>query len=150
MLSAMKYEKSAGGIIVSLKDNKLKLLLIKDKKGKWTFPKGLIEKGEKTKTTAIREISEEVGIKKLKYLKKLNPISFLYKWEGKLTQKTVYYFLFQNGGQEKLIPQREEGIIAVKWFSYSTIKKSIGYPKTNIGLLNEINSFITKKFSLYL
>lgn len=146
----MKYETSAGGLIISIINNKLHLLLIKDKKGKWTFPKGLIETGEQQKTTAIREIGEEVGIHKLKYLKALTPVKYFYKWEGKLRQKTVHYFLFQNVSKEKLIPQREEGIMYIRWFLWKNVVKNIGYPKTNLKLIKEIFPYIENKFAEFL
>ena len=85
----MRYETSAGGVIIAYKPKgKIPfVLLLKDKSGKWTFPKGLVEKNENQEKTAKREISEEVGIKKLTLLAKLHPVEYLYKWEEKLVKK---------------------------------------------------------------
>lgn len=52
-------EKSCGCIIV--KNNKV--LLIKQVKGHWGFPKGHVENTETELETADREVQEEVGIK---------------------------------------------------------------------------------------
>ena len=140
----MKYETSAGGVIVARKNGRLQVLLIQDKTGKWTFPKGLIEKGENLSQTAIREIGEEVGIKHLKLLARLTPIKYLYKWEGKLVAKTVYYYLFRNGGTEKLAPQREEGILQVRWVPWEKVTEVVGYPKTNLVVLQEVQQKLLK------
>ena len=51
--------RAAGGVVVRGK----KILFIK-KNGRWEFPKGRLKKRANRKKTAIREISEETGIKK--------------------------------------------------------------------------------------
>jgi len=51
--------KAAGGVVIRGKQ----ILFIK-KNGRWEFPKGRLKKGANRKKTAIREISEETGIKK--------------------------------------------------------------------------------------
>ncbi len=133
----MVYETSSGGVVVSIKNQIPVVLLLKDKNGQWTFPKGLIEKGEDPKVCAMREIREETGIKKLQLLYPLTPIEYFYKWEGKLIKKKVYYYIFTNEGSEKVKPQIKEGIMFVKWYPIDTALKVIGYRKTNIPLLKE-------------
>ena len=54
----MKKEKSCGCIIF---DNN-KILLIKDTKGNWGFPKGHVEENETEEQTAIRETKEETNL----------------------------------------------------------------------------------------
>jgi len=58
----MKKEYSAAGIVICKNEGKLSVLLIKDRFGKWTWPKGHIEKGETPQEAAEREIKEEVGL----------------------------------------------------------------------------------------
>ncbi len=53
---------SAGGIVIK-RSNGTKVLLIKDRFGKWTWPKGHIEKGETSEDAALREITEETGLR---------------------------------------------------------------------------------------
>ena len=60
--------KAAGGVVVRGK----KILFIK-KNGRWEFPKGRLKKGANRKKTAVREISEETGIKK-KHLNIIMPL----------------------------------------------------------------------------
>ena len=54
----MKEEKSCGAIVI--KDNKV--LIIKQKRGFYGFPKGHMEAGETEQETAIREVKEETNI----------------------------------------------------------------------------------------
>jgi len=133
----MKIETSAGGIVYKLKKNKPLILLLKDYNGKWTFPKGLIEDNEDKISTAKREIEEEVGLKKISLIAPLTPIGYWYQWEGELVKKTVYYYLFQAKGEEKLVPQKEEGVSETKWFSAEKALKMVGYKKTGSRLLKE-------------
>jgi len=51
-------EKSCGCIII----NNGKVLLVKQTKGHWGFPKGHVEANETEEETAIREVKEELGI----------------------------------------------------------------------------------------
>ncbi len=141
----MKYETSAGGVIVARRHGGLSVLLLKDKSGNWTFPKGLIESGEERELAAIREISEEVGIKHLKLLASLNPITYFYRWEGTLKKKTVYYYLFLGKGTEIPTPQTDEGILDVKWITWEEAVKIIGYKKTNKKVLKEARAVILSK-----
>lgn len=132
----MKEEQSSGGVVVRRRGNGWQVLLIRDMNGSWTFPKGLIEKGERPEQTAIREISEEVGIHDLSLVKKLSPIVYWYRRNGRI-KKTVLYFLFTTKGAEALKPQKDEGIQEGKWISLHRAKIIIGYPNTNRNLLQE-------------
>lgn len=57
------YEKSAGAVVYTVSDNKIKYLLIKSPNGDIGFPKGHIEQVETEETAALREIYEETSIK---------------------------------------------------------------------------------------
>lgn len=57
------YEKSAGAVVYTVSDDKIKYLLIKSQNGDIGFPKGHIEQGENEKSAALREIYEETSIK---------------------------------------------------------------------------------------
>jgi 8-oxo-dGTP pyrophosphatase MutT (NUDIX family) len=61
---------SAGGIVV----NKNRICLVREKEfeeERWFLPKGKIEKGEDSLSTAKREVWEETGLKELEIIKKL-------------------------------------------------------------------------------
>ena len=59
---------SAGGIVLGI--NK-KIILVNQNHDSWSLPKGHIDPGENALEAARREIYEESGIKKLKFVKNL-------------------------------------------------------------------------------
>lgn len=140
----MKNEVSAGGLIVRKLGKIWEILLIKDMNGNWTFPKGLIEKEEDAEAAARREIAEEVGITGLKLMQKLNDIEYWYRRNG-LIHKLVRYFLFEVKGNPLIKTQKEEGISEAKWFRIDKTTKIIGYPMTNVRLLEKAKSLLTEK-----
>ena len=56
-------EKSAGAVVYTVVDERIKYLLIKSQNGDIGFPKGHIEQGETEETAALREIFEETSVK---------------------------------------------------------------------------------------
>lgn len=141
----MITEISAGGVVYQKKGSGFQLLLLKDRKGEWTFPKGLVEKNEDTIVTAQREIAEEVGLTNTKFIAELDPVNYFYKREGKLIKKTVHYYLFQFTGSDEPVGQKEEGIREVKWFSPKEALEIVGYRKTNKKVLEMAIELITQK-----
>lgn len=137
----MKKESSAGGIVVRKKFSRWEVLLIRDMNGSWTFPKGLIEKGEAPVESAKREIAEEVGIHNLKLLTTLAPIHYMYRRNG-LISKTVQYFLFHYVGRESPTVQKEEGISQALWMPLMKAMRVVGYATTNKKLLKEAKQYL--------
>lgn len=58
----LKYEKSCGAVIYRDVNGERQYLLIKQRKGFWSFPKGHVEGEESEHETAAREIREETGL----------------------------------------------------------------------------------------
>ena len=139
----MKTEVSAGGVVARRVRHNWRILLLRDMNGSWTFPKGLVERGEKRQDAAAREITEEVGLTKLEYLGSISPIEYFYR-QGSLIRKTVYYFLFQAQGREKLICQKSEGIKEAKWFEFNDAILRVGYAKTNRPLLEKAKKILER------
>jgi len=133
-------EKSAGGIIVFHSKTCWWVLVMKDRSGSWTFPKGKIESGESARDAAIREIQEEVGIRDLAYRATCTPSKYYY-FRNVSIKKTVQYYLFESFKKSKPVVQKEEGISEAKWVLLSTAKKMIGYPKTNVLILEEVYDY---------
>ena len=108
--------KAAGGVVVRGK----KILFIK-KNGRWEFPKGRLKKGANRKKTAVREISEETGIKKkhLNIIMPLIPTHHHNKISGSTVVKETSWFLIEYLGDPKkrLVPEKKEGITKCKWFT---------------------------------
>ncbi len=113
------YIKAAGGIV----QRKNKFLFIK-RNGVWDIPKGKLEKGEKVKQTAVREIVEECHVNPPKIKSHLIDTFHTYKMNGtKYLKKTYWFWMEANKKDKKLKPQKEEGITKVKYFKPSQFKK---------------------------
>jgi len=139
----MKFEKSAGGVVVRKNDSDWQVLLIHDMNNQWTFPKGVIEAGEIPQATAAREIAEETGLTDISLLSELSDITYKYERNG-LISKTVYYFLFKTQGNVVARPQKSEGINKVKWFPLNKAINIVDYPNTNIKILIQARSYLQK------
>ncbi len=121
-----KREFSAGGIVLKREKGRLKVLLIKDGYGRWTWPKGNIAKGESNEDAALREIEEETGLKKLQIIEKIDRINYFYRLHGDLIFKTVYLFLIEARGREKFKIQTSE-IRNAKWFTSEEALETVAY-----------------------
>lgn len=117
--SFFKIRKAAGGLVQNSKGD----LLFIQRKGFWDLPKGHIEKGEKKRVAALREVTEECGIQDLKLDRKLLVTYHTYLLNGALVLKPNHWYLMQSGGHEKLVPQIEEGITVVKWVTKNEAPK---------------------------
>lgn len=124
-------EFTAGGVVYRTRDKGLEILMIQDHKGRWTIPKGHVEKGESLEQTAAREINEETGIDQINLGEKLDNIYFFYRKHGKLIFMTTSVFLVEaTGDSDELKHGDSEGIIDVKWFSAGEALKLIEYKDT--------------------
>lgn len=124
-------EYTAGGMVYRFRRGQLQILMIQDRVGRWTIPKGHVEPGESLPQTAIREVREETGLRRVKIRDKLDRIHFFYRKEGKLILMTTYVFLMEAVGRsDRLIPENSEGIADVKWFSKDDALRLIEYKDT--------------------
>lgn len=123
----IKLEISAGGVVYKKTNKGIKILLIKDSYGRWTLPKGKIEKDETPEQAALREIGEETGLSKIKIIDKLDKINYYYRQKNQLIYKTVYHFLIE-GDNEQLAPNYE--IQDAQWFDIDEGIKRIAYKNT--------------------
>lgn len=109
----------AGGIILN---NKHEILLVCNKLGYWTFPRGHVEKNEDLLDAAKREISEETGIKHLEFIKKLS----IYE-RRRLNEPdkvmVIQMFMFKTLDTQ-LKPQDDENPEA-KWVSKGNVEKTL-------------------------
>lgn len=85
-------------------------LLLHYQSGHWDFPKGGIEKGEKTEETVRREVREETGIANLEFIPGFKKtIHFVYQHQGDLVNKWVAYLLAETRQAEVKISFEHQG-----------------------------------------
>jgi ADP-ribose pyrophosphatase YjhB (NUDIX family) len=107
--------KSVQAVIFNKKTKKFLIIKEKDYYSEnfyWKLVKGRIEKEEKEKEALKREIGEESGLKKIEIMNKVNAYSFI---DPGGIEKHVLSFLVFAEGDEELIPNEEEEIIALNW-----------------------------------
>ena len=136
----MKEENSAGAVIFRIVDNKPLYLLLKAryKSEYWEFPKGLIEVHEEAEETALREISEETGLKNIEFVPNFREkISYYYRRGDQLIHKTVTFYLAEAKTEEiKLSSEHLE----YAWLSYEEARKRL---KKNMAELLDNSLLIT-------
>ncbi len=84
----------SAGVVLFREGKKREYLLLKYPAGHWDFPKGIMEKGEKSQETALRELKEETGISRAEILSGFKEtINFTYMWKGKSLLKFVVFYI---------------------------------------------------------
>ena len=106
--------KAAGGIVI----NKNNEILFIYRKGKWDLPKGKMEKNEDKKDSALREVIEETGVKKLKIVNFFSTTFHLIKVKREYFLKETHWYKMKTKYDGKLKPQKSEGIISAKWKTF--------------------------------
>lgn len=96
--------------------------------GRWSFPKGTIERGESPAAAALREIAEETGLpqEQMRILGELPDVEYAFRWGRGLIFKRVHYFLVELAGRAVLRPQPSE-IEEVRWFSLAAAAETISF-----------------------
>ncbi len=90
-------EKSCGAVVFTEQAGDIRYLLVRERAGHYSFPKGHMENGENEHQTAEREIREETGLK-VAFIEGFRTVdAFLQRENG--NWKEVVYFLAHYEGQ---------------------------------------------------
>lgn len=121
-------EPTAGGVIFRYSEDgkDIEILLIQDSKDRWTIPKGHIESGETAKQTAMREISEETGLKEMEVVGWLGKIHFKYRRLETLVLMTTQVYLVKALGNTDQV-RKESWMNGIKWTPFSEAYDVIEY-----------------------
>lgn len=112
------------------------LLIQHGKSGYWGFPKGHPEKKESPKESAARELSEETGLKVLRYLTdKSFEERYTFKLRGKLIDKVVYFFAAEVS-EDPLVLQVEE-VGGAEWVPLDKAQEKLTYD-SNRSILRQV------------
>jgi len=135
-------ERSAGGLVYKIENNKVFWLLIKTissfkseknkKKEKdgaiYKFPKGHLHKNEFLKEAALREVEEE-GRVKAKIINKLASNDYVI-WDKELRKKIikkVTFFLMEYLGPSNLKYYDTEMVLEREWFNFEEASDNLAY-----------------------
>ncbi len=125
--SKYKEIQAAGGVVLNDTND---VLLIK-RQGKWDLPKGKKDNEERIEDTAVREVMEECGVKRLKLGEFITKSFHTYQLERSRVLKTTHWYYMHIDHHEDFKPQEEENITKVEWFKIKDI---------NVGELNTYTS----------
>ncbi len=110
-----KIIKAAGGIVK--RGNKILMIY---RLQKWDLPKGKVEKDEKSKAAAVREVEEECNIT-VKLEHKVCTTWHTYTLRGDNILKKTNWYAMSAKNISKLAPQKKEGIEQAKFMNHKEL-----------------------------
>jgi 8-oxo-dGTP diphosphatase len=125
--SKQSIRRAAGAVVYRSVGDALLILLIRDRYGRWTLPKGHLDPGESEEAAARREVYEETAVEG-----ELGPlvdrIAYMVVKNEVPRAKQVAFFLL-HATNDQATPQADEGITAAEWFAPAKALELIGYPQ---------------------
>jgi len=140
----MKNDQSIGVITFYQFPRSIKYLLIKHRKGHWSFPKGHSDRGETKLETALRELKEETGVSKIQLLKKSVMLKEVYKFtdrKGVKILKKVNYFIAEAKNKKVKIDNKE--VVNFKWCTFKAGLDKITFTEST-SILRKADKLIRK------
>lgn len=130
-----RVEVSSGGLVFRRVGGQIQFAMVRDSYKRWTFPKGHVQAGETYARAAAREIGEETGLTRLRFIRPLGSIDIWFRdrfvHKGNLVHKFIHYFLFEAPANSKLRrpPAKEGGeqITGVTWVPADKITDRSSY-----------------------
>ncbi len=125
---------AAGGIVTNPKGAILWIF----RRGFWDLPKGKLDEGETIQSCAVREVEEETGLKNIQLHELIQFTNHTY-FDTHLKEEVIkrtYWFHMTIPNEQAGIPQTEEDIESIEWYTmgnaahclentYDTIKEVI-------------------------
>ena len=140
-------EVSSGIIIFRKVVQECQFLLLYYGHSQWTFPRGKIEKEERSFAAALRETAEETGFSRndlrfIEYFKTYENWTFVKN--NKKIFKTVIFYLAETNKKHVRIEERSQGY---GWFTYREALKIFSGPKNseNRKVITKANNFLVNR-----
>lgn len=149
----MPVERSAGAVIFYQGKKGREYLLLHHpegphpvgRKGYWSFPKGHIEKGEKSPDTAVREVREESGLAKIKIISGFKETErYVYVLKGKKILKFVVWFVAGSKTKRVRISFEHDDFV---WLPYKEAYKKNVYRGTK-EILKKADRFLSRRLAI--
>ncbi len=121
----IKYEVSAGGLVLRRRDSTYDALLIgRGTPRLWTLPKGHVEARESNEQAAIREVREETGCWG-ELIVRLNEIAYwFYVGRAKHRKSVTFYLMSYLSGDPD---NHDHEVDEARWFDVAQARKSLKY-----------------------
>lgn len=110
-----KLVKAGGGVVRNTGGE----MLIIFRRNHWDLPKGHLEDNETLPECALREVTEETGLKHLHIIHKTTVTYHVYKEDGKDILKETHWYFMDNYQNEQLHLQSEEDIEKAEWVHFN-------------------------------
>ena len=122
----IKYEVSAGGLLLRRRDSTYDALLIGRgvQRCIWTLPKGHVELRESTEQAALREVREETGCWG-ELITRLNEITYWFYVGKAKHRKSVTFFLMRYLSGDPANHDHE--VDDARWFDVAQARKALKY-----------------------
>ncbi len=93
--------------------------------GKWSFPAGFVERGERVEDAAVREVREETGISAT-VRELLGQVDYGYRRGGRQVAKAVHYYLceFESGDTA----DHDHEVDDARWIPLAEARRRLSYP----------------------
>lgn len=117
--SMYKVIKAAGGVV--LKNNEWLLMY---RRKVWDFPKGKLDRDERSRKAAVREIEEETGVK-AKIRGKICTTWHTYTFQNSRILKRTKWYVLECVSDTNLVPQAEEDIEKLEWMAFPEVQRAL-------------------------
>jgi 8-oxo-dGTP pyrophosphatase MutT (NUDIX family) len=96
--------------------------------GLWVLPKGQIDQGESGEAAAVREVSEETGVR-VRPIVKLGDVRYWFNWEGDRVFKVVSFFLvrYESGRLGDIREEFRHEVADVRWLPLADAPRLLAY-----------------------
>jgi 8-oxo-dGTP pyrophosphatase MutT (NUDIX family) len=127
----MAREISAGGVVIRRLRGRWWLAAIRPggkPPGVWALPKGLVGPGEEASTTALREISEETGLRG-ELDGKLGDVRYVYTRGGQRIFKVVSFYLvrYRSGRIGEVSAEHAHEVEEARWLPLDEAPRLLAY-----------------------
>lgn len=141
-------EISAGIIIYRKTEEEIKFLILYHRGSYWNFPKGKIDKEEKSFQAAVREVKEETGLSRSdlkfnQYFKVYERFTF-WRRLGKQNVKVFKIVIFYLAETKNSIVKISKEHSGYGWFTYREAMKILGKHKDSQRVLTQAYDFLRK------
>ncbi|WP_274648761.1 NUDIX hydrolase [Paenibacillus humicola] len=110
-------ERAAGGLVFRKTQAGFQVLLIDDRYGHVSFPKGHLESGETWEEAAVREILEETGIKS-RILSPLGDVEYPIERKGLTIRKQVRLFVLEAMDEQAEPVHQSDEVESAQYFAW--------------------------------